>query len=191
MGNNAFEKIIVMFFHSRKSHLLAGAVMALLVSSPWAAVAETEPDKVPTATLLPAPAWALNCSSPNAATGGLDCRISLTLRRKETGQILMGVTIGKAPDGAMVLNLTLPHGLYLPSGVSYQVDSGAKNTAVIFSSDQNGAYANIRLTPELLARLKAGSVLNIGLETVSRNPLNIPVSLSGFTAAVARLSSLK
>ena len=73
----------------------------------------------------------------------------------------------------------------------YQIGTGAKNTAVIFSSDQNGSYANVTLAPELLNALKAGSVLNIGLETVTRNPLTIPVSLTGFTSAVDRLANLK
>jgi invasion protein IalB len=138
-----------------------------------------------------APAWALNCSSANAGTGALECQMSQTVLRQETGQILMVIAIRKPQSGSMTMNFVLPHGLYLPAGVSYQIGNGAKNTAPIFSSDQNGAYANVTLPPELLNALKAGSTLNIGLETVSRNPLTIPVSLTGFTPAVERLANLK
>src|SRR5262249_33866884 len=106
-----------MSLYLRKSQILAGAVLALLASAPWEAVAQNAPDTQATSQQR-IPAWALSCSTPNAGAGALDCRIFLTLRRQETGQVLMVVTIRRPPDGAMTMSLTLPHGLYLPSGVS-------------------------------------------------------------------------
>lgn len=177
----------------RKPPVLAGAVLLMLAGASAPALAQgTQTTQRNPATSQPAaPAWALSCSSPNAGTGALECQMSQTILRQETGQILTVITIRKPQSGSMAMNLVLPHGLYLPAGVSYQIGTGAKNTAVIFSSDQSGAYASVTLAPELLNALKAGSILNIGLETVSRNPLTIPVSLTGFTSAVDRLANLK
>jgi invasion protein IalB len=39
--------------------------------------------------------------------------------------------------------------------------------------------------------MKSGTNLNIGMESVTRKPVTIPVSLAGFTAAVAKLESTK
>lgn len=175
-----------MFRDFRLPPVLAGVALFILTCASSHVAAQGTPSPQPAA-----PVWALGCSSPNAGSSGLECQMSQTLIRQETGQILMVVTIRKSQNGQMAMNLVLPHGLYLPSGVSYQVGTGAKNTAVIYSSDQNGAYATVPLTPELLATFKAGSTITIGLETVSRNPLNIPVSLTGFTAAIDRLSNIK
>lgn len=187
----------MMLMHTRKPPALAGAMLLILACGSSPAMAQgtqgqTTQRNPAAATAQPAaPAWALSCSSPNAGSGPLECQMSQTILRQETGQILMVITIRKPQNGTMTMNLVLPHGLYLPTGVSYQVGTGGKNTAVIYSSDQNGAYASVPLAPELLNALKAGSVLNIGLETVSRNPLTIPVSLTGFTSAVDRLANLK
>ncbi|KAB2654893.1 invasion associated locus B family protein [Brucella tritici] len=177
----------------RKPPVLAGLMLLILVggSAPAMAQGAQTTQRNPAASQPAAPAWALSCSSANAGAGALECQMSQTILRQETGQILMVITIRKPQSGSMSMNLVLPHGLYLPAGVSYQIGTGAKNTAVIFSSDQNGAYANVTLAPELLNALKAGSVLNIGLETVTRNPLTIPVSLTGFTSAIDRLANLK
>ncbi|OWK20680.1 hypothetical protein AJ88_26825 [Mesorhizobium amorphae CCBAU 01583] len=66
--------------------------------------------------------------------------------------------------------LALTHGLFLPSGASYQIDTGQKATVAIQTSDQNGAYAAVPLTPELITAMKAGTNLNIGMKSVTRKP---------------------
>lgn len=87
--------------------------------------------------------------------------------------------------------LALPHGLFLPSGSSYQIDQGQKTTIAIQTSDQNGAYAATPLSADLLKAMKSGTNLNIGIESVTRKPVTIPVSLAGFTAAIDKLQALK
>ncbi len=45
--------------------------------------------------------------------------------------------------------------------------------------------------PELVAALKAGTKLNIGMESVTRKPVVIPVSLTGITAALDKLQAVR
>jgi len=178
---------------SCKPPVLASLMLLVLAGGSAPALSQgaqtTQPN--PVASQPPSPAWALGCNSPNAGTGTLECQISQTILRQETGQILMMIAIRKPQSGSMTMNFVLPHGLYLPAGLSYQIGTAAKNTVAIFSSDQNGAYSNISLPLDLVNALKAGSILNIGLETASRNPLTVPVSLTGFTSAIDRLTNLK
>ncbi len=135
--------------------------------------------------------WAVNCSS-GSATGELQCQVSQNLTEAKTGQRVLTVTVRRdSSNGSLAMLLALPHGLFLPSGASYQVDQGQKVVIAIQTSDQNGAYAATPLSPELAKAMKSGTNLNIGMESVTRKPVTIPVSLAGFTAAVAKLETIK
>ncbi|TIT56731.1 MAG: invasion associated locus B family protein, partial [Mesorhizobium sp.] len=85
--------------------------------------------------------WAVNCSS-GATNTELQCQLSQNLTEAKTGQRVLTVTVRRDnANGSLAMLLALPHGLFLPSGASYQVDQGQKTTIAIQTSDQNGAYA--------------------------------------------------
>ncbi|RWC82407.1 MAG: invasion associated locus B family protein [Mesorhizobium sp.] len=135
--------------------------------------------------------WAVNCSSGSANTE-LQCQLSQNLTEAKTGQRVLTVTVRRDnANGSLAMLLALPHGLFLPSGASYQVDQGQKTTIAIQTSDQNGAYAATPLPPDLVKAMKSGTNLNVGMESVTRKPVTIPVSLAGFTAALTKLESIK
>ncbi|RUX73475.1 invasion associated locus B family protein [Mesorhizobium sp. M7A.F.Ca.US.006.04.2.1] len=135
--------------------------------------------------------WAMNCSSGSATTE-LQCQLSQNLTEAKTGQRVLTVTVRRDNgNGSLAMLLALPHGLFLPSGASFQIDQGQKTTIAIQTSDQNGAYAATPLSADLIKAMKSGTNLNIGMESVTRKPVTIPVSLAGFTAAVAKLESIK
>ncbi|RUY40947.1 invasion associated locus B family protein [Mesorhizobium sp. M7A.F.Ca.CA.001.09.2.1] len=135
--------------------------------------------------------WAVNCSSGSATTE-LQCQLSQNLTEAKTGQRVLTVTVRRDnANGSLAMLLALPHGLFLPSGASFQIDQGQKTTIAIQTSDQNGAYAATPLSADLIKAMKSGTNLNIGMESVTRKPVTIPVSLAGFTAAVAKLESIK
>ncbi|PWJ91411.1 invasion associated locus B family protein [Mesorhizobium sp. M7D.F.Ca.US.004.03.1.1] len=136
-------------------------------------------------------ASSINCSS-GSSTAELQCQVSQNLTEAKTGQRVLTVTVRRDKgNGSLAMLLALPHGLFLPSGASYQIDQGQKTTVAIQTSDQNGAYAAAPLSPELIAAMKAGTNLNIGMESVTRKPVTIPVSLAGFTAAIDKLEAIK
>lgn len=86
--------------------------------------------------------------------------------------------------------VALPHGLFLPGGLSMQIDDGKARQSAIQTSDAKGVYAALPVTSDMLARLKAGNSLKVSMNNVQRRKLTIPVSLTGFTAAVEKLQSL-
>lgn len=149
---------------------------------------EAKPDAAKPADGAP---WLINCASGVSGTD-LECQASQNLTESKTGQRVLTLTVRRQGEkGELTLLLALPHGLFLPSGVSYQVDEGEKATAAIQTSDQNGAYAAVPLTPALLKTLKSGTTLSIGMEAVTRKPVTIPVPLKGFTAAVDKMVATK
>ncbi|TPJ79050.1 MULTISPECIES: invasion associated locus B family protein [unclassified Mesorhizobium] len=135
--------------------------------------------------------WVVNCSSGSTGTE-LQCQVSQNLTEAKTGQRVLTVTVrGQQNAAGFAMLLALPHGLFLPSGASYQIDSGKKATVAIQTSDQNGAYAAVPLAPELVKAMRSGTTLNIGMESVTRKPVTIPVSLKGFGAAIDKLEATK
>lgn len=135
--------------------------------------------------------WAVNCSS-GSATAELQCQVSQNLTEAKSGQRVLTVTVRRDNgNGGLAMLLALPHGLFLPSGASFQIDQGQKTVLAIQTSDQNGAYAATPLSADIIKTMKSGTNLNIGMESVTRKPVTIPVSLAGFTAAVAKLESIK
>lgn len=137
------------------------------------------------------PTWALNCTSPNAVSGALECQIVQRFFRQQTGELVMVLAITRTSGAsALTMELVLPHGLNLPSGVSYRVDAGEITTAAILRSAQNGAATSIPLSPEFLSVLKAGTTLTLTMQTSAGAELSIPVSLAGFTAAIDRMSAI-
>lgn len=138
----------------------------------------------------PANAWVVNCSTGGGGT--LQCQMSQNLTESKTGQRVLTVTIRKQADnGELAMLLALPHGLFLPAGATYQIDSGEKKPVAIQTSDQNGAYAAVPMNADLITALKAGTNLNIGMESVTRKPVSIPVTLAGFTSAIDQLATIK
>jgi invasion protein IalB len=171
--------------------LLLPASLALATVTGAQAFAQETPKPEAAAPQKPVNAWVVNCAS-GANAGALECQMSQNLTEAKTGQRVLTVTIRKQQkDGAMAMLLALPHGLFIPAGASYQIDAGEKKSVAIQTSDQNGAYAAVPLDAALVAALKTGTNLNIGMESVTRKPVAIPLSLNGFTAAIDKLDAIE
>lgn len=81
----------------------------------------------------------------------------------------------------------MPLGLHLPSGVTLEIDQGQPQQMAIESCDPNGCYAGMPLEDALLAGLKAGNTLQVTLYNLDRETIEVPVPLTGFSAAFARI----
>jgi invasion protein IalB len=86
--------------------------------------------------------------------------------------------------------LSLPHGLYFPPGLSIAIDRGKATNVAIQTSDQNGAYAAMPLTDDLITAMKLGKNLNIAMRFADGRDVVAPLTLSGFGAALEKLTSL-
>ncbi|MGN6305569.1 MAG: invasion associated locus B family protein [Mesorhizobium sp.] len=177
-------------------HVLAAILLGLSIQlgAGVSSAEEAKPAEAKPADAQPAERdnpWVVNCSTGTTGTT-LECQVSQNLSEAKTGQRVLTVTVRRQNDSAaLAMILALPHGLYLPAGASYQIDAGQKATVAIQTSDQNGAYAALPLSTELLAAMKTGTNLNIGMETATRKPITIPVTLAGFTAAIDKLEATK
>jgi invasion protein IalB len=167
------------------------SILALLMFCMSTAVAHAQDAAPAAAPTAPQNAWVINCSTGAGGTE-LACQMSQVLTDSKTGQRVLTVTIRKdAAQGGMAMLIALPHGLFLPAGATYQIDGGKTVPVEIQTSDQNGSYAAAPMDAALIGALKAGTTLNIGMESANRQPVVIPVSLAGFTAIIDKFDSLK
>lgn len=131
--------------------------------------------------------WTVRCGLKPADTIR-SCRMVQTVLMKESRERLLTISVERKGDPLKpALLLHLPHGLFLPAGVSLSIDKGKATAMRIQTSDPDGAYAGRELGEPLLQSMKRGRMLQVSFLTAKRQQIAVPVSLAGFTAAFARL----
>ncbi|MEM9030617.1 MAG: invasion associated locus B family protein [Pseudomonadota bacterium] len=135
----------------------------------------------------PKPGWVVNCA--NSGTG-LVCRAVQTLVVRKTRQRLLGASVQRDPSGkATTLLLSLPHGLYLPSGLSIQVDKGKATNLVVQTCDVKGCYAGTALSNALVKQMIGGKAMAVTFSNLKKKKIAVNMPLDGFGAAYKKLNS--
>jgi len=133
----------------------------------------------------PKNSWAVQCGN---AGKELACKAYQSIALRKTGQRLLMVSVTRPKGGkgpAMLIHL--PHGLFLPAGVSLAIDKGKPKTLVVQTCDAKGCYAGAALDKGQAAAMQSGKALTIGFQNLKKKPLNIAMPLAGFAAAYAKL----
>lgn len=171
--------------------LLAIALCAWLAFATHGRAAETAPAVADAASpeaaqgTAPAPGWRVQCTGVGAAT---DCRLSQMVVLKKSKQLLLSVTVRRrAKDQPPTVMLHLPFGLYLPAGTSLKLDEAEAEKLPIESCNPRGCYAGLALDEPRLAALQAGKLLTVQLLSLNKKPINVTLSMSGFSAAYSQL----
>ena len=95
------------------------------------------------------------------------------------------------PDGSAIATLLLPFGIVLDSGVTPNVDDQPPLKAVRFRTClPTGCIALLPVDSATLAKLRAGSGLNLKVIADPGKELSFQVSLHGFSAALDRIAAL-
>jgi invasion protein IalB len=136
------------------------------------------------------PEWVVTCA-PGSDPAKTTCQMTQVLFAEQSGQPIVSAVIRRqAEDRRMGMLLTLPHGLYFPPGLTITIDHGEATNVAIQTSDQNGAYAALPLSDELITAMKLGKSLNVAMRFADGRDMVVPLTLSGFTAALEKLTSL-
>jgi len=172
----------------RVCRALTGVATAvtLALAIPAAAAAEDNSATAAQAATAKKQPWTVTCAG-EGAEGDLTCAASQTLVAKGTGQRVLTVSVAKADGGALAATLALPHGILLTDGVKIAIDQGQRTTFPITTADQNGSYATVKLDAAMLATMKRGSTFDVRVTAATGGEIDLPISLSGFSAAIAKL----
>jgi invasion protein IalB len=128
--------------------------------------------------------WQVQCEGTGAA---LDCRVAQTIVARQTNQLLLSVVVRRPPKETPALMLHLPHGLFLPAGVTVQVGTGKPQPLAIQTCDQRGCYAGQPLANDMLAAMQKADQLTVAFQDLKKQPISVRLALQGFRDAYAKL----
>lgn len=131
--------------------------------------------------------WSARCV--NSDEGAVvDCRVTQNIALTKTGQRLLAVVV-RIPTNSRTpaMTLNLPHGLFLPAGTTLQIDKTPPKEILVETCDAKGCYASLDVDDDLLTGLKKGSTLTVTFQNLAKQPIVVPVTLVGFTAAFAKI----
>jgi len=129
--------------------------------------------------------WSVNCYQQENSEKQ-NCLLMQTIVLKETNSRLMQIAIAKQSKEATA-RITIPLGVFIPNGVTLQVDKGEKNAYPLLHCDQQGCHTTIRLNSIMITGLKAGNQLTVTFSDMTQRSIGVPVSLLGFTAGLTAL----
>ncbi len=141
-----------------------------------------------TAKSVPSPLpWKVNCASDGVK---INCAASQQLFLRKSRQLLLSITVRASADKKSgVMMVQLPHGLHLPSGLKFKIDSEKEDAQPIQTCDQRGCYVGMPVKGALLKKMRSGKALNITFKNVNQKDIRISVPLKGFDQAFAKLVS--
>ena len=79
--------------------------------------------------------------------------------------------------------IVVPLGVYLPGGLGLKVDDQPAKAAPFERCIDEGCVVRAPISATMLGNLKAGAMVNIVIFGGPEQPVQIPMSLAGFTAA--------
>lgn len=131
--------------------------------------------------------WAVAC--PEDKDGAKQpCQAVQRLTMSESGQQIMQISVAYLEgNDSPVAVFILPLGMLLQQGALLSVDGEEVGRIAIQRCEAGGCIAPLLLSDEVIAKFKAGSKGQIVVRNATGRELPIPVSLGGFTAALAAL----
>ena len=133
------------------------------------------------------PGWVARCSSASRGAP-LECAIEQSAVLTKTGQLIVLVNIRvSAETRAPIALVQLPLGLNLPAGAKFQVDDGKTSDLQIQTCEARGCYANLQISPDVLATLKSGKQLKVSFQNMAKETITIPMPLADFGAAYEKI----
>lgn len=136
--------------------------------------------------------WTLRCEVvpvDDAGQTAQQCHMFQDWQHEERQLRILHIAIAyprQQPDQAVAV-LTTPLGVYLPAGIQMQIDDGKPQKFVIERCEPVGCKTGFPLDETLLNALRRGAKANVSFADMRRQPLTVPVSLNGFTAALRAL----
>ena len=127
---------------------------------------------------------------------GSECRLVSLVTSQATGSLLMEVSILPGPDAAMpyLIAIRVPIGASLASGIALR-HAGRDRTAIgleWLSCDQEMCAAGGQLSTQAIGNLRRDRSVFVGFSPMlEARPVNIELSLMGFTAASDALNSCR
>lgn len=173
-----------------RAWVLASAVLAASIAPATMARAQNAGEK-PGSLVEKYDDWLVECSAA-AEASDRTCRMAQRIHNSETRKPILAIFI-RSDKETPTPSLTLigPLGISLPEGVSVSIAEKTVANAGFITCRPVGCIARQNMTDAMVNAFRAGSKATVAFGTMNGKRIPIPVSLKGFSAAWARLSSLR
>lgn len=133
--------------------------------------------------------WAGRCQDvPTDENGGTQkvCNVFVDIRSEENKEVrILSVAIGEAAkEGQLGAVVMTPLGSVLPQGVAVKVDENEQFGGQYLFCRASGCEAHMGLSAEHIRQMRAGSEMKVGFIHVQGGKIEVPVSLTGISAAL-------
>lgn len=132
--------------------------------------------------------WTVECANP--AQAARQCQITGKTASADQKQTILVLSIASSPDMKITLyQAALPLGIAVQKKVQISVGDDFKSEIAISRCTQQGCLLEGNLDTPLLEAMKKGSEAKFTVTTPEGSQIPIALSLEGFSAALANLSS--
>lgn len=175
------------------SRCLPGLALAIALATAWsspgaAQTQSTQPAQPPGPPPQVFGDWFLPCEPAPQEGSGPRCVLLQNVINQENQQPLMQVAVGfYGRDRQRVVVIKLPLGVTLPPGIQMRIDESPAAAVPFQICRPDGCQAFIPLDEKLLAAMKAGIGGTVSFRDAGNRPVQLPVSLKGFTAGFAEV----
>ncbi len=128
--------------------------------------------------------WVMRCETQ--PKGEKLCEIAQGIQAQGQQGLLAQIVVGKpARTAPFRLIVQLPAGVWLPGGVSLQLDGKGAPLALTYTRCQSACFADLELKPAQIEQLKASNTAGrLEFQDGARKTIQLPVSFRGFAAAL-------
>ena len=132
--------------------------------------------------------WTVACQSQENTT---TCVMRQVQTNAQNNQNVLTLELRGVAGGKLEGVLLLPFGLALAKGVTLKIDEAAIGTLAFSTCVPQGCVVPMGLDAAQVTKVKAGTALNIGANSLSpAQPVALKASLKGFPAALSRVLDL-
>ena len=129
--------------------------------------------------------WQIQC--PPEVSAANPCAMVQNLVREEDGRRVLAALVVKPPEGEAFLRVVVPLGILLPGGLTLSVDGTDMGTVGFINCLPDGCMTQVGMTADVLDKMRQGNQAIVTIYEQAEQPIQLPISLTGFTAAFGEL----
>lgn len=131
--------------------------------------------------------WQIVCKDPPPGAKNEVCALVQSVTAEDRNNIGLTVYFQRFSNGTRVLRVFAPLGVLLPPGLGLKIDGKDVGHAPFLRCHTFACYAQVVVEDPLIEQLKSGKTAIFIIFQTEEAGIGIPISLSGFSAALAEL----
>lgn len=131
--------------------------------------------------------WQVVCKAPPPGAKSETCALVQSVTAEDRNNVGLTVYFQKFSNGTRVLRVFAPVGVLLPPGLGLKIDDKDVGHAPFLRCHAFACYAQVIAEDQLVEQLKAGKTAIFVIFQTEEAGIGIPISLAGFSQALAEL----